>query len=238
MKTFAKPFHELGGQFIDYKANRARSLTIRNNVGLEVISAVDGTKKAIQVPAGARISGATWAPDGKSIGFLVHGDDATHVWLADVASGKARQVTKTPLLATMVTGYEFVDGGKQIAAVVIPEGRAAMPQKPAAPAGPTVKIASPDRNRLRTFASLMSTQYDFELLEWHATGQVALIDVAKGTVRKVGTPQMVRSIDPSPDGKYLRVTRMMKPFSYDVPVTNFGTVEELVDAEGQGAGHA
>ena len=25
MKTFAKPFHELGGVFIDYKANRARA---------------------------------------------------------------------------------------------------------------------------------------------------------------------------------------------------------------------
>ena len=37
MKTFAKPFHELGGMFIDYKANRARALTIRNNVGIQLI---------------------------------------------------------------------------------------------------------------------------------------------------------------------------------------------------------
>jgi dipeptidyl aminopeptidase/acylaminoacyl peptidase len=233
MKTFAKPYHELGGQFIDFKANRARALTIRNNVGIEVISAADGTKKAIQLPPGARVSGSQWAPDGRSLAFLLHGEDATHIWIADVASGKARQVTKTPLLATMVTGFEFVDGGKQIAAVVIPEGRAAMPQAPAAPTGPTVKVTAPERNRLRTFASLMSTPHDFELLEWHATGQVALIDVAKGTVRKVGRPQMVRSVDASPDGKYFRVTRITKPFSYDVPASNFGTVEELVDLDGK-----
>jgi hypothetical protein len=233
MQTFAKPFHELGGQFIDFKANRARALTIRNNVGIEVISAADGTKKTIQLPAGARVSGSQWAPDGRSLAFLLHGEDATHIWIADVASGKARQVTKTPLLATMVTGFEFVDGGKQIAAMVIPEGRAAMPQAPAAPTGPTVKITAPERNRLRTFASLMSTPHDFDLLEWHVTGQVAVIDVAKGTVRRVGQPQMVRSIDASPDGRYFRVTRMTRPFSYDVPVTNFGTVEELVDLDGK-----
>ena len=44
MKTFSKPFHELGGQFIDFKANRSRALTIRNNVGIQVISAADGSR--------------------------------------------------------------------------------------------------------------------------------------------------------------------------------------------------
>ena len=33
MKTFSKPFDELGGVFIDFKANRARSLTISRATG-------------------------------------------------------------------------------------------------------------------------------------------------------------------------------------------------------------
>src|SRR6476646_5294772 len=66
MKTFSKPFHELGGVFVDFKANRARSLTIRNNVGIQIISATDGSKRPIQVSPGARISNATWSPDGTS----------------------------------------------------------------------------------------------------------------------------------------------------------------------------
>ena len=36
MKTFSKPFHELGGVFIDFKANRARPLTVRNNIGIQL----------------------------------------------------------------------------------------------------------------------------------------------------------------------------------------------------------
>src|SRR5438105_870730 len=52
MKTFAKPFHELGGLFVDFKANRARPLTVRNNVGIQIISAADGAKKRIQLPPG------------------------------------------------------------------------------------------------------------------------------------------------------------------------------------------
>src|SRR5688500_18006727 len=162
MKTFSKPFHELGGVFIDHKANRARALTVRNNVGIQLISAADGAKKAIQIPAGARVSNATWAPDGKSVAFFAHTDDATHIYVADVASAKSRQVTKTPVLATLVSGFEFTADGKHIATVLVPEGRAPMPTAPAAPTGPTVKLADSAKNRLRTYPSLMATQYDYE----------------------------------------------------------------------------
>ena len=233
MKTFSKPFHELGGVFVDFKANRARALTTRNNVGIQIINAADGTRKQVQIPAGARVSNATWSPDGSSIGFFVHTDDATHIYVADVATLKSRQLTKTPVLATLVTSFEFSADGKNIAAVLVPDGRAPMPPAPTAPPGPTVKIADSEKNRLRTFPSLMSTPYEKELLEWHATGQVALIDVQKGVVKKVGQPTMVRAIDASPDGKYIRVTRMVKPFSYDVPASSFGSVEEIWDVDGK-----
>jgi dipeptidyl aminopeptidase/acylaminoacyl peptidase len=233
MKTFSKPFHELGGVFVDFKANRARALTVRSNVGIQIISAADGSKKAIQVPAGARVSNAVWSPDSASVAYLAHSDEATHIWIADVATGKSRLLTKTPVLATLVSSFEYTAEGKQIAAVLVPDGRAAMPPSPTAPDGPTVKIADSEKNRLRTFPSLMSTTYEKQLLEWHATGQVALIDVQKGVVKKVGQPAMVRSVDASPDGKYLRVTQMVKPFSYDVPVSSFGQVEEVWDADGK-----
>jgi tRNA(fMet)-specific endonuclease VapC len=47
MSVFSKPFHELGGVFVDFKANRSRTLTIRNYVGIQVISATDGSKRQI-----------------------------------------------------------------------------------------------------------------------------------------------------------------------------------------------
>ena len=56
---------------------------------------------------------------------------------------------------------------------------------------------------------------------------------APAGMKKVGQPQMVRSLDLSPDGKYLRVTRMTKPFSYVVPVGNFGSVDEVWDLDGK-----
>ena len=255
MSTFSKPFDELGGVFIDYKANRARTLTISNNAGIQIVSAADGTKKPIAIPPNTRITGATWVPDGSGIAYFAHTDDATSIWITDLATNKPRQITPKPVLATLCTTFEFTKDGKQIAAVLIPDNRPPRPVPPLAPAGPEVKVSEDkDKNRLRTFPSLMSAPYEFQLLEWHATGQLALIDVppplpagktakpapAKGGkggqtpgVKKIGQPAMIRSIDLSPDGRHVRVTRMTKPFSYIVPVGNFGSIEEAWDVEGK-----
>lgn len=233
MKTFSKPFHELGGVFVDFKANRARSLTNRTNIGIQIISAADGTKKALAIPPGARISNATWSPDSKAVAYFVHADDSTHVWMTDITTNKPVQLTKVPVLATLVTAFEFTQDAKQIATVLIPDVRSPMPVAPASPTGPVVKIADAEKNRLRTFPSLMTTPYEQALLEWHSTGQLALIDVATRVVKKVGQPTMIRALDASPDGKYVRVTRVVKPFSYDVPASNFGSIEEVWDLDGK-----
>ncbi len=233
MKVFSRPFHELGGLFVDFAANRSRTLTIRNNTGIQIISAVDGSKRAIQVPAGAHISNATWSPDSASIAFFVHTGDATHIWLADIATGKSRQITQTPVLATLVTSFDFTADGKHIATVLVPDNRPPMPPEPAAPAGPEVKVISPEKNHLRTYPSLMSRPHDFDLLEWHTTGQLALIDVQTRAASKIGQPAMIRSLDVSPDGQYVRVTRMVRPFSYLVPASSFGSVEEVWDQNGK-----
>lgn len=232
MTRFSRPFDELGGMFIDYQANRDRNLTIRSDAGLAVVSATDGHEVTIQVPSGARVSSPTWSPSGEQLAFYVHTPDATHIWVADPSSGRARQITRTPVLATAVTSFAWTADGKEIATILPPDGRSARPLPPATPMGPRVKETEDGDNILRTYASLMATPYDEQLLEWHTTGQLALIDVANRRVQEVGAPAMIEGFDFSPNGQYVRVTKMVKPFSYLVPVNNFGTVQEIWDREG------
>ncbi|MDE2784781.1 MAG: prolyl oligopeptidase family serine peptidase [Gemmatimonadota bacterium] len=232
MDRFSRPFDELGGQFYEPQANRSRSLSIRNMAGLQVISAADGSVTDIEVPDGARVSGAQWSPDGSQLAFYVHTDDATHIHVADPASGDSRQITRDAVLATMVTTFEWTSNGDEIATVLIPDGRAARPMAPSVPSGPQVKQTEDGRNILRTYASLMATPHDEALLEWHVTGQLATIAVDNRRVANIGDPAMIRSFDFSPDGMYARVTTMQQPFSYIVPVTSFGRVEEIWDRDG------
>src|SRR5690606_30088607 len=80
---------------------------------------------------------------------------------------------------------------------------------------------------------LLETPYEHELLKYHITGQLALIDVDSRAVRRIGRPAMFKSIGVAPDGQYVRVTTIQEPFSYIVPVSNFATAEEIWDLDGR-----
>ncbi|MEO6878518.1 MAG: prolyl oligopeptidase family serine peptidase, partial [Gemmatimonadaceae bacterium] len=174
------------------------------------------------------------SPDGKSLGYLANFDGATHIFVADVASGKSVQITKTPLLATRVSTFEWTLDGKQVVAVLLPDNRPAEPKRPAIETGPLVRTSDDGKVlQNRNYASLLRDQYDKDLLDYYTMGQLALIDVKTKAVKKVGQPALITNVDASPDGQYFRVTLQQKPYSYLVPVSNFGTVEQLWDASGK-----
>src|SRR5207248_3103529 len=103
---FGKPHYRLGGVEVDFKASRARALTTRGSIGLTLLDPMTGAQRSIETPKGTSVSGATWSPDGKSIAYLANFDAATHIFIADVATGKSVQLTKTALLAVRVTNFE------------------------------------------------------------------------------------------------------------------------------------
>ena len=232
MDRFSRPFDELGGLFIDYAANRHRNLSIRTNIGITVISAADGSEVQVDVPRGSRISNTTWSPDGSRLAFFVHTDETTHIYVADPESGDSRQVTRSPVLATLVTNFEWTADGEEVATVLVPSERSARPVLIGAPSGPQVKQTEDGENMLRTYASLMATPEDETLLEWHATGQLATIDVESREVTEIGDPAMIYSFDFSPTGAHSRTVLLQKPFSFIVPVRSFGRVEQIWDREG------
>jgi len=78
IQLFGKPWYNLAGFQVDPKANRARALTTRSGVVLEIIDVVNGKSTPVEVPQGARVSGARWSPNGMQLAFMANFDDATH----------------------------------------------------------------------------------------------------------------------------------------------------------------
>src|ERR1019366_8317010 len=232
---FGKPHIYLGGVQVDAHANRARSLTTSTRLGLVLVDPKSGATKTIETPKGASISAQVWSPTGAQVAYIANFDDASHVFVADVATGKSVQVTKTPLLATVVTTVAWTGDGKSIVAVVVPDGRVPAPvfgNKGIAD-GPDVRLSESRVIPQAIHPSLLEDPYEKATLKYYTTGQLVLIDVKTKVAKKVGAPGMIRSVDASRDGQYFRVTQMTEPFSYLVPVTNFGSVQELWDLNGQ-----
>ncbi|MBK6485332.1 MAG: prolyl oligopeptidase family serine peptidase [Gemmatimonadetes bacterium] len=233
LETFGKPHYYFAGLQVDFQANRARALTNRGAAAISLVEATTGKARTIDAPKGATISSPAWSPDGASVAYLASFVDGTKLYVADVATGKSRPVTAAGLLATLVTAAEWTGDGTRLVAVFLPDGRKAEPRRPAVETGPLVRLTDSEKNKTRTYASLLRDGFEKELMEYYVTGQVAMVDVKSGAMTKVGAPSMVSAIDPSPDGKYLRVTRMEPPFSYIVQYSNFAQREELWDATGK-----
>ncbi len=234
MSAFTKPFYRLGGVQIDPASNRNRSNTTRAQVGFELIEWETGRRVKVDPPRGARTSSPSWSPDGSMIAFFAHFEDATHIYTYNVASGRSRQLTprRNPVMTTGVGSFEWTADGSRILTVLVPEDRDDPPEAPAVPASPMVRLTEEGENSLRVYASLLENEHEKDLLEYYTTGQLALIDVNNRRVQTIGEAGMLTGLDMAPDGQYMRVTTRRKPFSYIVPVSNFGSVEEIWDADG------
>jgi len=230
-----KPHVILGGLQVDTRANRARSFTTSNTFGLVIVNPRTGATKTLETPKGATISSQTWSPNGTQVAYIANFDDASYAYVADVATGKSTQVSKSQLLPTLYTDLDYTPDGKSLIVVLAPEGRGAAPTHGpnGIEDGPTVRLTESRAVPQPVHASLLLDQHDKALLKYYATGQLALIDVKSKSVKKIGTPRMIRAVDASKDGQYFTVTQMTEPFSYLVPVTSFGSVRELWDASGK-----
>src|SRR5581483_13433 len=154
--------------------------------------------------------------------------------IADAQSGFSRQLTFTPVLATLVTTFQWSKDGKRIQTVLLPDdGKRDAPKPNGVATEPKVRVAREGLNPSRTYRYLLESPYAVKLLEHLATGQLALIDVFDGKVTKIGCPNLLRSVSMAPGESHFRVTTMKKPFSYFVPMARFGTQEGVWDLEGK-----
>jgi dipeptidyl aminopeptidase/acylaminoacyl peptidase len=235
IREYGKRHIYVGGLAVDVKANRARQMTMRAGTALTLVDPRTNTAKSLEVPKGATVSSPTWSPTGTQLAFIANFADASHVFVADVVTGKSTQLTRTPLLATLETGLDWSVDGKTITVVLIPDGRGAPPTHgpDGIEDGPQVRMTEGRVIPQRIHWSLLEDPHDRAILKYYTTGQVAQIDVKTKVARKIGAPAMIRSVDASPDGAYFRVSVMTEPFSYRVPTSSFGSVDQLWDATGK-----
>lgn len=240
---YGKAFVNFAGLRLDTAANRVRTMTTGGGGGTGVagpatafmlVDPRTGATRTIAGPAGATVSAPTWSPAGTHLAFLANFRAASHVFVADVATGRSTQVTRTPVLATLVTTLDWSADGRHVVTVLVPDARGPLPTHGPnnIEDGPQVRLTEGRRLPQRVHFDLLEDPHDAAMLKYYTTGQLAVIDVRTRAVRKVGAPAMIRSVDMSPDAQYFRVTTMVEPFSYIVPQSSFGSVQELWDTTG------
>jgi hypothetical protein len=127
--------------------------------------------------------------------------------------------------------YSWVDD-TTLVVCTIPSSRGAPPRKPLTPAGP--KIQANEEKLIiqnRTYQDLLKDSYDCDLFDYYATSQLVLVSL-DGTTQLIGSPALYTDVDPSPDGKFLLVSSIHRPYSFIVPKGRFPKTVEVWNCDG------
>lgn len=199
---------------------------------LRLVRVADGTERAVEgLPPEPRIDDLAWSPDGSRIAFTHTGDEAIELWVLEVATGEARRVTDARLnLTTRVEPVWFPDG-RELLVTLVPEDPGPEPEEPAVPSGPVIQQNVGKKAPARTYQDLLEDAHDEALFEHYFTSRLARVAL-DGTVTRLGEPGIVGKADPSPDGRYVLVATVDRPYSYLVPMGRFPYRVEVLDRDG------
>lgn len=227
----SQPLLRLAGMRILPKPNARQ---VRNfYTGLTILSLKDASKKKIALPEGAKLDFPSWSYDGQWIAFLRYTDPGVELWVAEVKTGKARALTGPIINATLGSGFTWLPGSKYLLVHAILEDRGPAPKKPAIPKGPNIQETSGKVSKVRTYQDLLTDKQDEDLFDYYTTSQLWEIDVLSGQSRKIASPGIYLNAAPSPNGKYLLVYRVKKPYSFSVPYYLFTHSLEIWDRDGE-----
>ncbi|MGB3463619.1 MAG: prolyl oligopeptidase family serine peptidase [Cyclobacteriaceae bacterium] len=173
------------------------------------------------LPVSPRLSNFSWSPDQKSMAFTHTTDKGVEAWLLNIEKATAKKLTDATINANMTDAISWMGDGKSMLIKMLPKNRIPLVNtEDAVPQGPTVSVSSGAKAQNRTYQDLLKNPTDEQNFE-----QLALSDIKKvsidGKISDWLPTAMYTNISISPDGKYVMVSKVKKPFSYLVTYRRF-----------------
>jgi dipeptidyl aminopeptidase/acylaminoacyl peptidase len=217
----AQPELRLAGLRINPRSNGPSRDWALNGLLLQNLSSGQQTR-VTGLPHEPRITSVSWAPDARSLAFVINENDRLTLWIADVQTGKARRLTPGGMALNAVYGrpYSWFSDSKAVLARTIPAGRGPAPVEPLAPRGPVIQENLGKKAPARTLQDLLENPYDEALFEYYATSQLVTLTL-KGKAESINRPAIFSEVTPSPDGTLLLVQLVQRPYSYSLAEESF-----------------
>lgn len=229
----AEPMLRLAGYRINPKNNGPANSRVSWLTGLS-FQAVDGgaARPVTGLPANARLTNVSWAPNGQTVAFLVNVPNGLELWVADVAQAKARKLNGPMVNAAAGSGFSWLSDSSGLLVLAVPAGRGVVPNVDHPPEGPIITETGGRAAPVRTYQDLLSNVGDEALFDYYFTSQPTVVSL-NGRARSVGQPGVILGVSTSPDGRYILQTRVKKPYSYVVPANLFPSDVIVTDMNGR-----
>lgn len=183
------------------------------------------------LPSDCRIGNVQWSPDGKKIAFSNKKKDGIELWYADLERMQARRLSDGYLNDIIGTTLQWTPDGSAILAQFINDSRGEVPVKNMVPTGPVIQENLGIKAPARTYQYLLENAYDEQLMDYYLSSQLQFVNL-QGERKKIGKPSIYRKVSLSPDGKYLLLETVQRPYSYLVPIQYFPFHTTITDQDG------
>ena len=182
----------------------------------------------VQIPEGRRVVQALFSPDSKSLAIILGANDGLELAVADVATGASRKLTDAKLSGALTSPCAW---SENIALVCLTRTEGKPPSKPVIPNGPAIQETRGGSAPNPTYQDMLQDASDEAVFEHYATSRPVRITL-DGAAVPIGPWSLYSRILPSPDGRYVVVQKIARPFSYVVPFTRFPSVTEVWNSDG------
>ena len=212
----------LGGLRIDPATNIGSRTTYYNNLKIKNLSEENAEVKEVEgLPGNPKISNLTWSPDQLKMAFTHTTSAGVELWVLDITSATATRLTEARINANMRDVINWFEDSRSILVKMISsERKELIDVGNAVPNGPTISVADGKKAQNRTYQDLLQNKNDEHNFEQLALSELHQVTLNGSSELWLGSA-MYSSISFSPNGDYVMVSVVEKPFSYLVPYYRF-----------------
>ncbi|MDH5382679.1 MAG: prolyl oligopeptidase family serine peptidase, partial [Cyclobacteriaceae bacterium] len=183
------------------------------------------------LPEKALLSNFSWSQDYSKLAFTNQVTDGIELWILDISQGQAKKVTSS-FLHDVLGGspYIWLRDGSTFIVKLVSEDRGELLSSDRVPTGPIVQENLGKTAPVRTYRDLLESEPDAKNFEYFTKSKIAKVGI-DGKVENFLPTAQYSEMSLSPDGKYLMVKTIHRPFSYLVPYYRFPTKTEIVNVQ-------
>lgn len=184
------------------------------------------------LPENPRLSGFSWSPDESMIACLNTTAKGVEVWILHIAEAKVTKLTDANVNANMGSALNWYKDNKHLLVKMLPSDRKQLIDTDiAVPSGPTVSESDGSKAQNRTYQDLLKTPNDEFNFEQLARSEIKKVSV-DGDIIPFLDADMYDDVNFSPDGNYIMITAIQRPFSYLVTYSRFPSESVIYDVNG------
>ena len=222
----------LAGLRINPKTNIGSRITYYNNIKIKNLKNKRSEIEDINgIPSNPKIANINWSPNQKNIAFTNTTSDGVKLWVLNLESRSLIKLSDLNLNSNIRDVINWLNDSEILIKVIPDTKRKLIDQSGIVPLGPTISSNDGENAQNRTYQDLLKNKTDEFNFEQLVTSDIYKVNL-DGKTSKWLNSDMYTDITPSPDGEFVMVSNIKKPFSYIVTYGRFPKSTNIYDNEG------